>query len=198
MVEVPISRRSLLLFGVGIAWGAERQMHLSLLPLYTKDYPAVSSDFLNAASAALQKTYRVVTASSKPEFYDGAGEGSVLLDYLAAREGRLMGVMSAPLRAMSANSSALSNVCGNAYIPNDLREWPRAAIITTYEFRNMAEDAAQRHLGVVAVHELGHNLGAWDCQDRSCYMYEEIDISGRHLPSKFCAKHRDLLWQFLR
>jgi hypothetical protein len=195
---VSISRRSFLLFGAGIAWGVERQMQLSLLSLYTKEYKAVSSGYLTAAGTALQKTYRIVTATYDPEFYEGADEGTVLLDYLSLREGRVMGILSAPLRARSPAFSGLHNVCGNAYTPSDLHEWPRASIVTTYEFRNMAEEHAQRHLGVVAVHELGHNLGAWDCPDRSCYMYEEIDISGKYLPSRFCLTHRNLLWQYLR
>jgi hypothetical protein len=36
-LAAPISRRSVLLFGTGIAWGVGRQMDLSLLPLYTKE-----------------------------------------------------------------------------------------------------------------------------------------------------------------
>jgi hypothetical protein len=57
----------------------------------------------------------------------------------------------------------------------------------------MAEEFAQRHLQVVAVHELDHNLGAWDCMDQSCYMYGDVDISGKYLPSKFCVTHREIL-----
>jgi predicted Zn-dependent protease len=197
-LEAPISRRSVLLFGTGIAWGAGRQMHLSLLPLYTKEYKPVSSGFLTAVRTALEKMYLIVTAAREPEFYKGADEANVLLDYLSLRDGRVMGIMSAPLRARSPNFSGLKNVCGNAYTPNDLHEWPAASIITTYEFRNMDEAPAQQHLGVIAVHELGHNLGAWDCTDRSCYMYGEVDISGKYLPSKFCMTHRGLLWQYLR
>ena len=197
-LAAPISRRSLLLFGTGIAWGVGRQMHLSLLPLYTKEYKPVSSEFLAAARTALEKTYRVVTAVSQPEFYNGPTEGNVMLDYLSSRDGRVIGIMSAPLRARSPNFSGLKNVCGNAYTPSDLHEWPTASIITTYEFQNMDEESARRHLGVVSVHELGHNLGAWDCTDRSCYMFGEVDVSGKYLPSKFCMTHRGLLWQYLR
>lgn len=173
-------------------------MHLSLLPLYTKQHGAVSSEFLTAISVALEKTYLLTTVACKPELYDGVLEGTPLLEYLSLREGRVMGIMSAPLRARSPSYSGLRNVCGNAYTPGELREWPRASVITMYDFRNLEQESAQRHLSVVAIHELGHNLGAWDCKDRSCYMYEEIDLSGRFLPAKFCMSHRDLLWQYLR
>jgi len=193
-----ISRRGVLLLGIGAAWGAERQFHLSLLPLYTKDYSPVSSGYLTAASTALERTYLVVTEVLKPQLYDGAAEGNVLLDNLSLLNRRVMGIMTAPLRVRSPNFSGLRNVCGNAYTPSELHEWPTASIVTTYEFQNMAEEPARRHLGAVTIHELGHNLGAWDCEDRSCFMYGEVDISGKYLPLRFCMRHKDLLWQYLR
>jgi hypothetical protein len=83
-LAAPISRRSVLLFGTGIAWGVGRQIHLSLLPLYIKEYNPVSSGFLTAARTALEKTYPVVPAACQPEFYNGGDEANGLLEYLSS------------------------------------------------------------------------------------------------------------------
>jgi hypothetical protein len=95
-------------------------------------------------------------------------------------------------------SSGLRNVCGFAYKPSELDEFPTVTVITTHEFFAIPQGYTAHHLGIVAIHELGHNFGAWDCNDRGCFMTKEIEWSSRILPSRFCKHHNELLWQYLR
>ena len=192
---------------------------VSLVPLYTAKCKTLSPVFINAVIAALKRTYTVATSICEPELYEGADEGVVLLDYLskrnrrvcdpessrpatngqpAERTGRVMGVMSGPIRARVEGSSGLHYVCGFAYKPSALDEFPTVTVITTHEFFDIPQQYAAHHLGIVAIHELGHNFGAWDCNDRGCFMTKEIEWSSKILPSRFCKHHKELLWQYLR
>ena len=53
-------------------------------------------------------------------------------------------------------------------------------------------------LGIVAIHEFGHNLGAWDCYRKACYMHFEIELSHGPMPRQFCKFHAELLERALR
>jgi hypothetical protein len=197
--------------------------HVSLVPLYTAKWKTVSPLCMKTVIAALKRTYMVTTRISEPDFYEGADEGVALLDYLSKRNRdtcdpeslltaingchaasqpserrRLMGVIRGPIRARVDGSSSLRYVCGFAYTPNDLEEFPTVTVITTHEFDSLPEEYAAHHLGIVAIHELGHNFGALDCKDRGCFMTKEIEWSSKSLPSRFCKHHSGLLWQYLR
>ena len=109
-----------------------------------------------------------------------------------------MGVMSGPIRARVDGASRLRYVCGFGYRPSELDQYPTVTVITTHEFNSIPQEYAAHHLGIVAIHELGHNFGAWDCNDRGCFMTKEIEWSSRTLPSRFCKHHSGLLWPYLR
>ena len=109
-----------------------------------------------------------------------------------------MGVMGGPIRARVDGASRLRYVCGFGYRPSELDQYPTVTVITTQEFNDMPQEHAAHHLGIVAIHELGHNFGAWDCNDHGCFMTKEIEWSSRMLPSRFCKHHSGLLWQYLR
>jgi hypothetical protein len=174
------------------------QMHLALLPIYTKHRKAPSDDLIASAGRALEKTYRIKTEICEAAFYEGTDDGIEVLAYLALRHERVMGVLSGPLRARTPSVPSLHDVCGYANTPSDDVRWPQTSIITMNAFWTLNAEHAKRALGVVAVHELGHNFGAWDCYDKACLMYERIDTVGTYLPSKFCRRHADGLWQYLR
>jgi predicted Zn-dependent protease len=186
---------------------------VSLVPLYTARCKTLSSVFTNTVTAALKRTYTATTDICEPEFYDGADEGAVMLDYLAKRHqhvcrpespqtsernGRVMGVTGGPIRARVDGSSSLRYVCGFAYRPSELDAYPTVTVITTHEFDGIPQEYAAHRLGIVAIHELGHNFGAWDCNDRACFMSKQIEWSSRILPSRFCKHHSGLLWPYLR
>jgi hypothetical protein len=202
-----VSRRNVLLLGMTAPW--QSALHrVSLVPLYTDKWKTVSPVFINAVIAALKRTYTVTTSISEPECYEGRDEAVALLDFLSKRrvingqppecKGRAMGIMSGPIRARVDGSSSLRNVCGFAYTPNDEDEYPAVTVITNHEFNTLPEEHAAYHLGIVAIHELGHNFGAWDCNNRGCFMSKEIELSNKSLPSHFCSHHSELLWQYLR
>jgi len=194
------SRREFLLLGVAAgAASATPPMSVSLLPIYNKKYPPVAQEFLDAASAALEKTYIVKVNICEPEFYEGACDGNAVLQFLSTRSGRVMAAISAPVRApvRFGVKTEIMDVSGWADIPNDDRERPRGSVITTFGLWNITGEATAA-LGVVAIHELGHNFGAWDCRDNACYMNDKIHVDRGLLARGFCQKHKDLLWQYLR
>jgi predicted Zn-dependent protease len=171
-----------------------------LLPLYNTKFKPVAQEFMDGVSGALTRTYVTRTIICNAEFYDGPCDANAVLDFLATREGRIMAITSAPLRApvRSGISFTVTNVSGWADLPNEKRERPRGAVITTYGLWNVIQGDLAERLGVVAIHELGHNLGAWDCDDSGCYMNGKMHLSRGATPRAFCKQHRELLWTYLR
>ncbi len=197
-----INRREFLPLGLGAiaAYASSFKQNLLLLPLYTKKHAPVTKTLIDATRDAIERTFLIAVNVSDPALYEGACEGDAVLDFLPVREGGVMAIISAQLRAAvpCGLSRPLINVVGWADTPNDLRERPRGSVITTYQLCDLRDEDAARKLGQVAAHELGHNLGAWHCQDRTCYMYCEMDLRRDPLPKRFCVYHRDNLSSFLR
>lgn len=198
-----MQRREFLAFALAASRAyasASGKIALSLLPLYAPKQKPVSRDVIEAVIAALNKVYLVTVKICEPQLYDGSSDGTAVLESLSPREGCVMAIMSGPLRAPVRNGihTSIRNVSGWADIPNDDRERPRGSVITTYALAGLREDDAGERIGVIAVHELGHNLGAWDCHEGLCYMNEKIDLGRVMMPRAFCKRHREMLWTFLR
>ena len=196
------SRRELLSFLFALQLrGASAEAQLALLPLITpqQDKP-VRSTFVDAAAVALTRVYRVSVSVRAQESFDGHYESEAILDYLAQRSEFTMAVMNTPLRATARTGlwSGAREVSGVGDLPNDQRARPRGSIITTYWLAGPSETAVEHWLGIVAIHEFGHNLGAWDCNDRGCYMHYKIDLARGPIPRQFCRFHEDLLERALR
>ena len=181
-----------------VARAETSQIQISLVPIFTKHDKAPSDDLIAGAGHALETTYRVTTHICEPEFYGGTDDGFEMLAFLGSRRERAMGVLSGPLRARTPAVSKLRNVCGYANTPSDDVEQPLTSVITMHEFWSLNAERAKRALGVVAVHELGHNFGAWDCRNPACLMCGQVDTVSMLQPSKFCETHANILWQYLR
>lgn len=197
-----MNRRDFLSFSLAAAAAraSTAKIHLALLPLYTEKDKPVSRDLVASVAAALERTYTVAVTIRPPERYNGAWQGNTVLEFLSQREGLTMAVASAALRGpvRSGVRSDVIDISGWADIPNDSRERPRGSVISTFAFATLNEIQATIRLGVVGIHELGHNLGAWDCREGGCYMHEKIDLGRAMIPGGFCARHREILWPYLR
>lgn len=72
-------------------------------------------------------------------------------------------------------------IMGQAYLPGN------AAVLSTYRMGNRGPTVARHRLEVVAVHEVGHNLGLPHCLEKGCVMLtsgagvSDIDSSTGHL-----------------
>jgi len=176
------------------------RINVRLLPLYNSKYKPAGRESLDGVIAALNKTYLIEVRVCKPELFDITNDANLVLDWLSQREGPVMAVVSGPLRApvRTGLSTTVMNVLGWADVPSDERERPRGSVITTYGLENLRERDRTETLGVVAIHELGHNLGAWDCHNGACYMNGRIDLRRSITPTAFCSQHKELLWSYLR
>ena len=197
-----MNRREFLSFSLaaGTAQASPPNVHLSLLPLYTAKDKLLSRELIASVATALERTYKVAVTIRPAECYYGVWEGNAVLDFLSGREGLIMAAASAPLRGpvRSGVRSDVIDISGWADIPNDSRERPRGSVITSFAFATLNESERTVRLGVVGIHELGHNLGAWDCREGGCYMNEKIDLGRVLIPRAFCARHREILWPYLR
>lgn len=181
------------------AYVAPEDAQLSLLPLYGRENEPVRRSYIQAAAAALMRVYRVRVVVRDPQRYDGAFESEVLLDYIGRRPDLTMAVISNPLRTPGRSLLARARyVSGIGDLPTEDRARPRGSIVTTSELEGRPSSEVERWLCVVAVHEFGHNLGAWDCNNRSCYMHYEIEFPRGSLPRQFCGFHKTLLDRALK
>jgi hypothetical protein len=77
-----------------------------------------------------------------------------------------------------------------------------AAVVTDYwRGRGVPKDIAHNRLLEVMVHELGHNFGADDCDDRGCNMHSNPTAKVRRLDAPigvYCERHYDFLRDWLR
>jgi len=198
-------RREFLTFTIaaGLAYASSSssaRINLRLLPLYNSKYTLVGRESIDAVTAALDKTYSIKILVCKPELFDITNDANLVLDQISQHDGPVMGVMSGPLRApvRTGISMTVMNVLGWADVPSDDRERPRGSLITTSGLDNLRERERDETLAVVAIHELGHNLGAWDCRNGACYMNGRIDLRRSITPTAFCSEHKELLWSYLR
>jgi|SRR5579872_4186093 len=190
-------RREFLALAAGIPYASSGALiHLSLLPLFNEKYGTVSRDLLQTVSGALANVYAIDVSTCKPERFKDPGDGEAVLDSISKRQGFAMAVITAPLRVPRRNGA--TNIAGWADIPNDERERPRGSVITTAGLWSARDGDVPLRLATAAVHELGHNLGAWDCTDRACYMNGKIDQGLSLAPRAFCPKHREMLSAYLR
>lgn len=183
-----------------VANASTRVVTLSLMPFYTTEFPPVNRDIIDAVIEALERTYVVKVKLCDAELHNDLSEGNAILDFIARKPGLVMAFLSGPLRApvRSGVHTNMISVSGWADVPNEDRERPRGSVMTAYSLRNEHESRAAKNLAVVAIHELGHNLGAWDCSNNGCYMNARIDLSANMTPRAFCDKHREILWLYLR
>jgi hypothetical protein len=191
---------TLTLAASAVCASSSARISIRLLPLYNSKYAPVGRESIDAVTAALEKTYSIKVLVCKPELIDITNDANLVLDWLSQQAGRVMGVMSGPLRAPVRTGIGMTvmSVLGWADVPSDDRERPRGSLITTSGLENLRERDMIETLGVVAIHELGHNLGAWDCRNGACYMNGRIDLRRSITPTAFCSEHKELLWSYLR
>ena len=175
-------------------------MQLFLLPLYTRQEDPVEPACVEAAAEALRRIYTVKVIVGPPERYDGRTDTEAMLEYVGQRPELTMAVIGMRLQASSNGRSwpMGRELSGIGDLPNDSRERPRGSVITTRELVGRPERDIERWLGIVAIHEFGHNLGAWDCNDRTCFMHYAIEVAHGPVPRRFCPFHDDLLSRALR
>ena len=175
-------------------------IRLSLLPLYSSKYEPVDKELIEGVTAALNKTYLIKVDLCPPELFDASEDANAFLDYISRQPGHVMAIMTGPLRAPVRTGlwRTVMNVLGWADILSDDCEHPRGSVITTYGLENLRKREETEKFGVVAIHELGHNLGAWDCTNGACYMNGRIELGRSINPRAFCSKHEELLWRYLR
>lgn len=176
------------------------RINFCLLPLYSPKYRPVGRELIDAVITALDKTYSIKIRICEPELFDIPDDANVVLDHLSKLPGPVMAVISGPVRApvRTGLSTTVMNVLGWADVPCDNRERPRGSLITTYGLENLRERELTETLGVVAIHELGHNLGAWDCHNGACYMNGRIELRRSITPTAFCKEHKEMLWTYLK
>jgi hypothetical protein len=195
-----LMRREFLALGLfaGSAYG-HPDTKLSIVRLYDSRTQPVSRDVTKMVVAAVEETYHVTTTVCEPVLYEGRYEGNAILECLARRGALALAIANRPIEAAVRNgiSTGLVNVAGWGDVPSEERERPRGSVITVANF-NLRDHHAPDRLRVLAIHELGHNMGAWDCRDAACYMNSKIDLSSTVVPRVFCPSHREILWMYLR
>ncbi len=198
-----IGRREFLTFSLAasaVCASPLDRIRLSLLPLYSAKNEPVDKELIEGVTVALNKTYLIEVVLCPLQLFDTSNDANAVLDHISRLPGRVMAVTSGPLRAPVRTGMwrTVMNVLGWADILSDDCEHPRGSVITTYGLENLRKREETEKFGVVAIHELGHNLGAWDCMNGACYMNGRIELGQSINPRAFCSKHKELLWRYLR